>query len=68
MLFLVALSTGVSQSNLDINGTLASFQSVGTFQTLLLNKKVGLWEIRINSAQPYTLKVVGENDYILGEG
>ncbi|XP_062329348.1 von Willebrand factor A domain-containing protein 7-like [Osmerus eperlanus] len=52
---------GVSQSNLDVNGTLASVQSVGTFQTLQLDKKVGLWEIRIDSAQPYTLKVVGQS-------
>nr|XP_020473694.1 uncharacterized protein LOC109970471 [Monopterus albus] len=36
-------------------------QSVGNFQTLQLNTQVGLWEIKMVSPNPYTLKVVGAN-------
>lgn len=40
-------------------------QLVGNFQTLQLNTQVGLWEIKMVSPNPYTLKLVGEASVIM---
>uniref|UniRef100_A0A665WKR4 VWFA domain-containing protein n=1 Tax=Echeneis naucrates TaxID=173247 RepID=A0A665WKR4_ECHNA len=52
---------GVTQNSTDMTGPLIiSSQSVGNLHALKLKEEVGLWEIRMVSAQSYTLKVVGE--------
>ncbi|XP_060942361.1 von Willebrand factor A domain-containing protein 7-like [Limanda limanda] len=60
--FTLISPSGVSQSSTDLTGPLiSSSQSVGNFQTLELTTQVGLWEIRLMSTNPYTLKVKGES-------
>lgn len=38
---------------------------MGNFKTLKLKTEVGLWEMKIVSTNPYTLKVVGENSLMM---
>lgn len=52
----------MSQSSGEVNGSLATIQTVGNFLTLGLDSQAGLWEIRVSSTVPYSLKVVGECD------
>ncbi|XP_071377870.1 von Willebrand factor A domain-containing protein 7-like [Centroberyx affinis] len=59
--FTLISPSGASQSSLDKTGVLGTIQSVGNFQTVRLDKQVGLWEIRVVSTEPYTLKVTGQN-------
>ncbi|XP_018547038.1 von Willebrand factor A domain-containing protein 7 isoform X2 [Lates calcarifer] len=60
--FTLISPSGVSQSSADTTGSLIiSSQSVGNFQTLRLQQEVGLWEIKMMSTNPYTLKIVGES-------
>ncbi|XP_071377847.1 von Willebrand factor A domain-containing protein 7-like [Centroberyx affinis] len=54
--------SGESQKSTDGTGSLiTSSQSVGNFRTLRLNKQVGLWEMKMVSTDPYTLKVIGQS-------
>ncbi|XP_071362021.1 von Willebrand factor A domain-containing protein 7-like [Trachinotus anak] len=54
--------TGESQQSSDTTGPLITeSQSVGNFKTLRLNKQVGLWEMRMASTNPYTVKVIGQS-------
>ena len=56
------LLLGVSQESSNTAGSLiTSSLLVGNFKTLKLKTEVGLWEIKMMSTNPYTLKVVGEN-------
>ncbi|XP_018547037.1 von Willebrand factor A domain-containing protein 7 [Lates calcarifer] len=60
--FTLISPSGVSQSSADTTGSLIiSSQSVGNFQTLRLQQEAGLWEIKMVSTNPYTLKIVGES-------
>ncbi|KAM6986816.1 von Willebrand factor A domain-containing protein 7-like [Aplochiton taeniatus] len=59
--FTLTSPSGLSQSNLELNGSLGTIQTVGNFLTLRLNKEVGTWKIRMTSTQPYTLKVIGQS-------
>ncbi|KAM9729384.1 von Willebrand factor A domain-containing protein 7-like isoform 1-T2 [Menidia menidia] len=51
--------TLIDPSGVPQNATGSS--AVGNFQTLRLQTKVGVWEMRMASTNPYTLKVVGES-------
>lgn len=54
--------TGVTQKQNEANGKLGTVQTVGNLYRVRLapDKHTGLWEISMNSNQPYTLKVMGE--------
>lgn len=56
------MSTGVSQSHRVVSGSLATVKTVGNLNTVKMIKQVGLWAIRMDSSEPYHLKVVGEKD------
>ncbi|KAK6324587.1 hypothetical protein J4Q44_G00039290 [Coregonus suidteri] len=53
--------SGVTQKQNEANGKLGTVQTVGNLYRVRLasNKQTGLWEISMNSNQPYTLKVTG---------
>lgn len=60
-----SLFEGESQQSSDTTGSvITSTKSVGNFITLRLKKQAGRWEVRMVSADPYTLKVTGENSLI----
>ncbi|XP_070773357.1 von Willebrand factor A domain-containing protein 7-like [Enoplosus armatus] len=60
--FTLISPSGESQQSADTSGSLiTASQSVGNFKTLQLKTQVGLWEIKMASTSPYTLKVVGES-------
>lgn len=60
--FTLISPSGVSQQSTDNTGSLImSSQSVGNFQSLELDTQVGQWEVRMMSANPYTLKVIGQS-------
>ncbi|XP_035998882.1 von Willebrand factor A domain-containing protein 7-like [Fundulus heteroclitus] len=60
--FTLISPSGVIQSSADTTGSSTfSYQSVGNLQTLQLKTEPGVWEIRIESTIPYSLKVVGES-------
>lgn len=62
----MALLLGVSQESTNTTGPLTTaFLSVGNFKTLQLKIQAGLWEIRMVSTNPYTLKVVGETSTLV---
>ncbi|XP_068583218.1 von Willebrand factor A domain-containing protein 7 [Cebidichthys violaceus] len=56
-------STGVSQSSSQSSGPLASFTTAGNLRRLSLNtdNQTGSWEIRVNSNNPYSVKVTGQS-------
>ena len=53
---------GVSQSSSQSSGPLASFTTAGNLRRLCLNtdNQTGLWEISVNSNNPYSVKVIGQ--------
>ena len=53
---------GVSQSSSQSSGPLASFTTAGNLRRLRLNtdNQTGLWEISVNSNNPYSVKVIGQ--------
>ncbi|CAB1327012.1 unnamed protein product [Coregonus sp. 'balchen'] len=55
--------SGVTQKQNEANGKLGTVQTVGNLYRVRLasNKQTGLWEISMNSNQPYTLKVTGQS-------
>ncbi|XP_059904201.1 von Willebrand factor A domain-containing protein 7-like isoform X2 [Gadus macrocephalus] len=61
--FTITNPAGVSQSNTQLNGGLGTIQSVGNLWRIRLDddKQTGTWKIQMTSAQPYTLKVTGQN-------
>lgn len=64
--FALTLLSGVSQQSTDTTGSLiTASQTVGNFKTLKLKSEVGLWEMKMVSTNPYTLKVVGENPMMM---
>eukprot|EP00063_Salmo_salar_P090551 XP_014065386.1 PREDICTED: von Willebrand factor A domain-containing protein 7-like [Salmo salar] len=54
---------GVTQKQNEANGKLGTVQTVGNLYRVRLapDKHTGLWEISMNSNQPYTLKVMGQS-------
>ncbi|KAL6110279.1 uncharacterized protein ACO6RY_19394 [Pungitius sinensis] len=56
-------STGVTQSSSQSSGPLASFSTIGNLHRLNINtdNQTGLWEIRVNSTNPYSVKVTGQS-------
>lgn len=54
---------GVSQSETDLNGPLATIQFVGNLRRVLLNPsaETGLWSVTVESTQPYTVKITGQS-------
>ncbi|KTF80295.1 hypothetical protein cypCar_00039834 [Cyprinus carpio] len=56
--------TSDSQTNEELNGTLGLVEHVGNFYTVRLTilDQVGLWNIKMSSLQPYTIKVLGQSD------
>ncbi|XP_030207835.1 von Willebrand factor A domain-containing protein 7-like [Gadus morhua] len=63
MTFTISNPAGVSQSNTQLSGGLGTIQSVGNLWRIRLDddKQTGTWKIQMASAQPYTLKVTGQN-------
>ncbi|XP_035998877.1 von Willebrand factor A domain-containing protein 7-like [Fundulus heteroclitus] len=60
--FTITSPTGASQQSTDSTGSLiTSTTTVGNFKTLQLQKQVGQWGIRIESDNPYTLRVIGQS-------
>ncbi|XP_073335819.1 LOW QUALITY PROTEIN: von Willebrand factor A domain-containing protein 7-like [Pagrus major] len=60
--FTLISPSGVSQQSTDTTGALiTASQTVGNFKNLKLKTEVGLWEMKMVSTNPYTLKVVGES-------
>ncbi|KAJ8262877.1 hypothetical protein COCON_G00153340 [Conger conger] len=53
--------SGVSQSSYSSDGPLGTIKVVGNLHTIRLDTQTGLWEIRVTSAEPYTLKVTGRS-------
>ena len=53
---------GVLQTSAEPNGALGLIQMVGNFHAVRVNisDQAGQWFISINSAQPYTVKVIGK--------
>ncbi|XP_075946869.1 von Willebrand factor A domain-containing protein 7 [Anarhichas minor] len=56
-------STGVSQNSSQSSGPLASFTTAGSLRRLSFNtdNQTGSWEIRVNSNNPYSVKVTGQS-------
>lgn len=54
--------SGVRQGHNQASGDLGTIQTVGNLRRIRLkaNRQSGKWQININSAQPYTLKITGE--------
>ncbi|KAM6984482.1 von Willebrand factor A domain-containing protein 7-like [Tautogolabrus adspersus] len=60
--FTLISPTGESQQSTDTTGSLiTSSRSVGNLQTLQLEQLVGLWEMKMVSTHPYTLKIIGQS-------
>ncbi|CAL8388839.1 unnamed protein product [Arctogadus glacialis] len=61
--FTITNPAGVNQSNTQLSGGLGTIQSVGNLWRIRLDddKQSGAWKIQMASAQPYTLKVTGQN-------
>nr|XP_040043074.1 von Willebrand factor A domain-containing protein 7-like [Gasterosteus aculeatus aculeatus] len=61
--FELTSSTGVTQSSSQSSGPLASFTTAGNLHRLNINtdNQTGLWEIRVNSNDPYSVKVTGQS-------
>ncbi|XP_037603512.1 von Willebrand factor A domain-containing protein 7-like [Sebastes umbrosus] len=62
VIFTLISPSGVSQESTNTTGSLiTASQSVGNFKTLQLNTQAGLWEIKMVSTNPYSLKVIGKS-------
>ncbi|XP_030643657.1 von Willebrand factor A domain-containing protein 7-like [Chanos chanos] len=61
--FTVTSPSGLSQSSTEANGSLGTIQTVGNFHTMRPNNQnqTGLWQISVNSTQPYSVKVTGQS-------
>ncbi|XP_053703540.1 von Willebrand factor A domain-containing protein 7-like [Synchiropus splendidus] len=54
--------SGSSQVSGSSGSVISSSQTVGNFQSLKLNDAAGAWKIKMESSNPYTLKVLGQSD------
>ncbi|XP_077427146.1 von Willebrand factor A domain-containing protein 7-like [Vanacampus margaritifer] len=61
--FNLTSSTGVSQDSSESSGPLASLSLAGNLRRLTLNNdsETGLWEISVDSNDPYSVKVAGQS-------
>ncbi|KAM7009756.1 von Willebrand factor A domain-containing protein 7-like [Tautogolabrus adspersus] len=61
--FTLTSPTGVSQSSRQSSGPLLSFTTVGNLRRLSLNteNQIGSWEMRVESNNPYSVKVTGQS-------
>uniref|UniRef100_A0A3Q2QPM5 VWFA domain-containing protein n=1 Tax=Fundulus heteroclitus TaxID=8078 RepID=A0A3Q2QPM5_FUNHE len=59
--FMVIDPSGVVHNNKRTGSSIISSQMVGNLQTVKLLTLVGVWKLRIESKNPYSLKVVGES-------
>ncbi|KAL1023649.1 hypothetical protein UPYG_G00044030 [Umbra pygmaea] len=61
--FTLTNPVGVTQTQAEANGKLGTVQTVGNLYRIRLasSNQTGLWEISMNSNQPYTLKVAGQS-------
>ncbi|XP_051939466.1 von Willebrand factor A domain-containing protein 7-like [Hippocampus zosterae] len=61
--FNLTSSAGVSQTSSESSGPLASLSLAGNLRRLTLNNdnETGLWEISVDSNDPYSLKVAGQS-------
>ncbi|XP_030643648.1 von Willebrand factor A domain-containing protein 7-like [Chanos chanos] len=61
--FTIISPSGISQDDTESNGGLGEIQTVGNFYRVQLNSQnqTGLWQISIDSAQPFTIKVTGQS-------
>ncbi|XP_061736385.1 von Willebrand factor A domain-containing protein 7-like isoform X1 [Nerophis ophidion] len=61
--FTLRSPTGTTQTSSGVSGPLASFSLAGNFRRLRLNddSETGLWEISVNSTDPYSVKVIGQS-------
>ncbi|XP_077380730.1 uncharacterized protein LOC144020798 [Festucalex cinctus] len=55
--------TGVTQNSSELSGPLGSFGLAGNLRRLRLNddSEIGLWEISVDSNDPYSVKVTGQS-------
>ncbi|XP_035999419.1 von Willebrand factor A domain-containing protein 7-like [Fundulus heteroclitus] len=59
--FMVIDPSGVVHNNKRTGSSIISSQMVGNLQTVKLLTLVGVWKLKIESKNPYSLKVVGES-------
>ncbi|XP_056141253.1 von Willebrand factor A domain-containing protein 7-like [Lampris incognitus] len=59
--FALVSPSGVTQISTEKTGSLGTIQSVGNFITIQLSTQTGMWGIKMESANPYTLKVIGQS-------
>ncbi|XP_030643651.1 von Willebrand factor A domain-containing protein 7-like [Chanos chanos] len=61
--FTITSPSGMSQSSTESNGTLGMIQTAGNFLTIrpYSQNGTGLWQISVNSTQPFTVKVTGQS-------
>ncbi|XP_061736376.1 von Willebrand factor A domain-containing protein 7-like isoform X2 [Nerophis ophidion] len=61
--FTLRSPTGATQTSSEVSEPLASFSLAGNFRRLRLNNdsETGLWEISVNSTDPYSVKVIGQS-------
>ncbi|CAL8332408.1 unnamed protein product [Lota lota] len=61
--FNLTSSSGSSQGSSQANGPLGTFSTVGNLRrfSLRIDNQMGLWEISVNSNEPYSLKVTGQS-------
>ncbi|XP_029917843.1 von Willebrand factor A domain-containing protein 7-like [Myripristis murdjan] len=60
--FTLTNPAGVSQGQNEASGKLGTIQTVGNLRRVrLTDMQTGTWKIRVNSNQPYTLKVTGQS-------
>ncbi|XP_068177577.1 von Willebrand factor A domain-containing protein 7 [Antennarius striatus] len=61
--FTLTNPSGVTQSHVEASGKLGTIQTVGNLRRISLNadKETGNWQIRIQSTDPYTVKITGQS-------
>ncbi|XP_033834539.1 von Willebrand factor A domain-containing protein 7-like [Periophthalmus magnuspinnatus] len=59
--FILISPTGVAQESTTTNGSLFTSVVVGNLQALMLKTEGGLWEIRMVSTNPYSLKITAKS-------
>ncbi|KAI4895401.1 hypothetical protein NFI96_022024 [Prochilodus magdalenae] len=62
--YIIISPSGVSQNSAEPSGALGQIKKVGNFNTFRpdVSDQTGQWVIRINSTQPYTVKVLGQSE------
>ncbi|CAN9493256.1 unnamed protein product [Ophioblennius macclurei] len=60
--FALTSPTGATQQSSETSGSLiSSSQTAGNFRSLQLNREEGRWQMRVESSEPYTLRVIGQS-------